>query len=154
MSPPSKSHVTLLKRATSFQLSCVSELPPPAVWRGLVGCSFIRPGAPYRGTLPIRDSAPLGPYSRNIPRAIWWSQGGGCFLSARYPCSPKPPNLKNLVAGGCTHGDRVGLHRSLLMIPHILSVLPHGGVQGFPWPQGLCCYVTKFTPHKALQSIA
>ena len=27
----------------------------------------------YRGTSPIRNSAPLGPYSRNMPRALWWS---------------------------------------------------------------------------------
>jgi len=26
---------------------------------------------PYRGTSIIRNSAPLGPYSRNIPRALW-----------------------------------------------------------------------------------
>ena len=27
----------------------------------------------YRGTSLIRSSAPLGPYSRNMPRALWWS---------------------------------------------------------------------------------
>ena len=27
----------------------------------------------YRGTSVIRNSAPLGPYSRTIPRVIWWS---------------------------------------------------------------------------------
>jgi len=27
----------------------------------------------YRGTSLIRNSAPLGPYSRNMPRALWWS---------------------------------------------------------------------------------
>jgi hypothetical protein len=25
----------------------------------------------------IRNSGPLGPYSRTMPRALWWSQGGG-----------------------------------------------------------------------------
>ena len=34
----------------------------------------------YRGTSLIRNSAPLGPYSRTIPRVLWWSQGGGLFL--------------------------------------------------------------------------
>ena len=29
--------------------------------------------ASYRGTSLIRNSAPLGPYSRNMPRALWWS---------------------------------------------------------------------------------
>jgi len=27
----------------------------------------------YRGTSLIRNSAPLGPYSRTMPRALWWS---------------------------------------------------------------------------------
>jgi len=27
----------------------------------------------YRGTSLIRNSAPLGPYSRAMPRALWWS---------------------------------------------------------------------------------
>jgi len=27
----------------------------------------------YRGTSLIRNSAPLGPYSRTIPRVLWWS---------------------------------------------------------------------------------
>ena len=32
----------------------------------LVGCT-------YRGTSRIRNRAPLGPYSRTIPRALWVS---------------------------------------------------------------------------------
>jgi len=27
----------------------------------------------YRGTSLIRNSAPLGPYGRYMPRALWWS---------------------------------------------------------------------------------
>ena len=27
----------------------------------------------YRGTSLIRNSDPAGPYSRNMPRALWWS---------------------------------------------------------------------------------
>ena len=27
----------------------------------------------YRGTSLMRNSAPLGPYSRKMPRALWWS---------------------------------------------------------------------------------
>ena len=35
----------------------------------------------YRGTSLKRNSAPLGPYSRTMPRALWRSWGGGgCFL--------------------------------------------------------------------------
>ena len=30
--------------------------------------------------------APLGPYSRDMPRAIWWCQGGGgMFLMSEVP---------------------------------------------------------------------
>jgi hypothetical protein len=40
---------------------------------------------PYRDTLLIRNSAPLGPYSRTMPRALWWSQGGGLFHMSEVP---------------------------------------------------------------------
>ena len=30
----------------------------------------------YRGTSLIRNSTPLGPYSRPISRALWWSERG------------------------------------------------------------------------------
>ena len=30
----------------------------------------------YRGTSLIRNSAPLGIYKRNMPRALWWPLGG------------------------------------------------------------------------------
>ena len=39
----------------------------------------------YRGTSLIRNSAPLGPYSRSMPRAPWWSYGGGLFLMSVVP---------------------------------------------------------------------
>ena len=35
---------------------------------------------PYRGTSLIRSRLPLGPYSINIPRALWCSSGGELFL--------------------------------------------------------------------------
>ena len=35
---------------------------------------------PYWGTSLIRNRAPLSPYSRRIPRALWWSEGLGIFL--------------------------------------------------------------------------
>ena len=40
-------------------------------------------GTRYRGSLLIRNSALLGPYSRNVPRALWWSQGGGAVSYER-----------------------------------------------------------------------
>ena len=30
----------------------------------------------YRGTSPLRNRAPLEPYRRTMPRALWWSQRG------------------------------------------------------------------------------
>ena len=42
-------------------------------------------GAQYRGTLLIRNSAPIGPYSRNMPRALRCSWGGGLFPMSEVP---------------------------------------------------------------------
>ena len=54
-------------------------------------------GHPTRGCIPrgtvwgsgansiIRNSAPFGLYSRNMPRALWWSQGGGLILKSEVP---------------------------------------------------------------------
>ena len=38
-----------------------------------------------RGASLIRNSAPLEPYSRTMPRALWWPKGLGGFLRARFP---------------------------------------------------------------------
>ena len=37
---------------------------------------------PYRGTSLITNTPLLGPYSRTLPRFIWWVKGGGCFFWA------------------------------------------------------------------------
>jgi len=42
-------------------------------------------GPPYRGTSLIRNTPLLEPYSRTIPRVIWWSWGGGLFLMSEVP---------------------------------------------------------------------
>ena len=39
----------------------------------------------YRGTSLIRNCLPLGPYSRAMPRALWWFLGGGAFLMSEVP---------------------------------------------------------------------
>ena len=39
----------------------------------------------YRGTSLIENITPLGPYSRAMPRALWWSWGGGLFLISEVP---------------------------------------------------------------------
>ena len=38
-----------------------------------------------RGTSPIRKRLPPGPYSRPMPRALWWSWGGGRFPMSEVP---------------------------------------------------------------------
>ncbi|KAJ1475979.1 hypothetical protein T484DRAFT_1966882, partial [Baffinella frigidus] len=50
--------------------------------------SFRRRSFPpgYRGTSLIRHQLPFGPYSRPMPRALWWSLGGGGrFLMSEVP---------------------------------------------------------------------
>ena len=47
--------------------------------------SHRREKAAYRGTSLIRNSPPLGPYSRYMPRALWWSQGGCIFFVSEVP---------------------------------------------------------------------
>ena len=39
----------------------------------------------YRGTSLTRKRTPLGPYRRPMPRVIWGSQEGGCFLMGEVP---------------------------------------------------------------------
>jgi len=43
----------------------------------------------YRGSSPMRNSAPLGPYSRTMPTALWWPLGGGLFLMSEVPLYSK-----------------------------------------------------------------
>ena len=42
-------------------------------------------GRVYTGALLMRNSAPLEPYTRTMPRALWWSQGGVLFLMSEVP---------------------------------------------------------------------
>ena len=53
--------------------------PPP--W----SVAGVRTLSEYRGTSLIRNSAPLGPYSGNMPRALWCSQGWELFLMSGVP---------------------------------------------------------------------
>jgi len=39
----------------------------------------------YIGTSLITDRRPTGPYSRTIPRVLWWSYWGGLFLMSEVP---------------------------------------------------------------------
>ena len=62
---------------------------------------------PYKGTSLIRNSAPLGPYRRNMPRALWWScGGGGVFLTSEVPLHPHTSNRLGRATGGTEEGGR------------------------------------------------
>ena len=39
----------------------------------------------YRGTSLIRNSRPLGPYSKTLHRALWWPLWGGVVLMSEVP---------------------------------------------------------------------
>ena len=58
--------------------------PVRGLGEGGLGCRCTR--SAYRGTSPIRKHPPLGPFSRPMPRALWWSSGVGVFICVRYPC--------------------------------------------------------------------
>ena len=45
----------------------------------------------YGGTSLIRNSPPLGPYSRTKSRALWWSKGGALFLMSEVPLPMQIP---------------------------------------------------------------
>ena len=57
------------------------------MYRGGHGSAGFLAQAPpgYSGTSLIRNSAPLEPYSRPMPKALWWSQGGALFLMSEVP---------------------------------------------------------------------
>ena len=42
----------------------------------------------YRSTSLTSNCLFVGPYSMPMPRSLRWSEGGGNFSSARYPCIP------------------------------------------------------------------
>ena len=43
-------------------------------------------GTPYAGTSLIRNPRPVGDYSRTIPRALWWPEGGYERGTPVHPC--------------------------------------------------------------------
>ena len=66
----------------------------------------------YRGASLIRNSPPLGPYSRTKPRALWWSWGGNLFLmsevSLYIKCIEVPRLLHGMRSGGRLDGIQIG----------------------------------------------
>ena len=60
----------------------------------------------YRGTSLIRNHAPLGPYSRSMPRAPGWHYGGMLFIISEVPLYWTPDDH------GVTQGWWQGLAKS------------------------------------------
>ena len=46
--------------------------------------------SPYKGTSLFKKRIPLGPCSRPMPRALWWSYGGGHFSLSEVPPQRQP----------------------------------------------------------------
>ena len=42
------------------------------VLKSVVGADLVPPAYLHRGTSLISNSFPLGPYSRTMPKALWW----------------------------------------------------------------------------------
>jgi len=52
----------------------MSEVPLFATWRALLLQEMLEVGdmhRPYRGTSLIRDTPPVGPYRKPVPRGLW-----------------------------------------------------------------------------------
>ena len=69
-----------------------------------------RGGVSYERGTPVHSGAafqePLGPYTRNMPWALWWSQGGGLFLISEVPLYTqvrrfKTQDLERFVSSRC-----------------------------------------------------
>jgi hypothetical protein len=46
---------------------------------------------PYKVTSLTKNNPLLGPYSRTMSKAIWWSYGRGVFLMSEVPLYGSPP---------------------------------------------------------------
>ena len=49
----------------------------------LLGIMRLRAGSPVQGYLAHKKPRPQGPFSRTIPRALWWPYGGGAVSYER-----------------------------------------------------------------------
>ena len=80
--------------------ACFATRIPPssAVSFGLIDYSRVDPKYESRSTRwspATRNRAPLGPYSRTMPRALWWPQGGGRFLMSEVLLTTLNPKSEN-----------------------------------------------------------
>ena len=68
----------------SWSARSPNDAPPPT-YKGLELRDGGRGFSGYRGISLIRNKPPLGPYSRTMPRALRWSEGGGQFIISEVP---------------------------------------------------------------------
>ena len=61
----------------------------------------------YGGTSLVRNRAPLGPCSRTLPRALFWSCGEGLFLMCEVPLYR--PRRRDTDTGDSTMCFQLGL---------------------------------------------
>ena len=83
--PPRRTELVSPERLASLIFARLSSIVQKS--HRLVLCGLVLaangshpPSGEYRGTSILRNSTPLGPYSRPMPRALWWSYGGSGFL--------------------------------------------------------------------------
>jgi len=69
MRPPAKQSSVHISNASLGPRPASNPEPLPS---GLIYTLKLKP-KPCRGTSLIRDSLPIGPYSKAMPRALWWS---------------------------------------------------------------------------------
>ena len=66
----------------------VGTHPMRLAWSNAYILLSLRASPTLQGYLAHKKHPPLlGPYSRTIPRVLWWSFRGGLFLRARYLCT-------------------------------------------------------------------
>ena len=64
---------SVFRQSSGTRNPLVAALPPPPPAVHIDGARWRQPCRVEHSTSLIRNSAPLGPFSRNMPRALWWS---------------------------------------------------------------------------------
>ena len=78
-------------QALGFIVIGLGLRPGFVVW--VLGCRV------YRGTSLISNCNLLGPYSRTVPRVLWWPWGGVLFLMSEVPLYAGAHAVKHLAVG-------------------------------------------------------
>ena len=119
-----------LKVLQDYLVSFALKAPP--LWMVSSIGSPHRPSPPYRGTSITRNSAPLGPYSRNVPRALWRPYGGGAVSYERgIPVRSQMSWCTLQMSGSYTPGIKFIYFQHLIHVPFtqegcIAKTVPRG----------------------------